>query len=255
MLSTTREFVHPINSAKEQRSSPPSLRAARLSKLIPSVEPEGACSSLRSSSYDQMQRIARNTDVAAFDQLINCHRVTCMKRALLIMRNRSDAEDAVQSGFRKAFQHRDQFQGTGTFAAWLSRIVENECLMRIREERSVRVVSLDNPTESNIRLELVGPNTNPEDELGRKEVVEVLRKEMLRMPPLFRNIVLLHDSEQLPMPDVAKRLGVSIPAAKSRLQRARRELRSRIGKHCGRKGPGTLLEKAIYGRTAYARAS
>jgi RNA polymerase sigma-70 factor (ECF subfamily) len=202
-----------------------------------------------------MQGIARNADLAAFDELINRHRVMCLKRALLIMRNRSDADDAVQSGLRKAFQHRDQFRGTGTFAAWLTRIVENECFMRIREARSARVVSLDSPTESNIRLELVGPNANPEDELGGKEVVEVLRKEMLRMPPLFRNIMLLHDSEQLPMPDVAKRLGVSVPAAKSRLQRARRELRSRIGKHCGRKGPGTLLETAAYGRTAYARAS
>jgi RNA polymerase sigma-70 factor (ECF subfamily) len=170
------------------------------------------------------------------------------------MRNRSDAEDAVQSAFRKAFQHREQFQGTGTFAAWLSRIVENECLMRIREERSARLVSLDNPSQSNIRLELIGPTMNPEDQLGWEEVVTVLRKEMLRMPPLFRNIMLLHDREQLPMPDVAQRLGVSVPAAKSRLLRARRELRSRIGKHCGRKGPGTLLEKAIYSRTAYARA-
>jgi len=108
---------------------------------------------------------------------------------------------------------------------------------------------------SNIRLELVGSTTNPEDELGWKEVVNVLQKEMLRMPPLFRNIMLLHDREQLPMPDVAQRLGVSVPAAKSRLLRARRELRSRIEKHCGRKGPGTLLEKAVYSQTAYARAS
>jgi RNA polymerase sigma-70 factor (ECF subfamily) len=83
--------------------------------------------------------------------------------------------------------------------------------------------------------------------------VTVLGREMSRMPPLFRNIMLLHDREQLRMPDVAQRLGVSVPAAKSRLRRARKELRSRIERHCGRKGPGTLLEKAVQGRTAYAR--
>ena len=203
---------------------------------------------------DERPALGRNPNGAEFDEVIQRHRDTCLRRALQIMRNRSDAEDAVQSAFRKAFQHREQFQGTGTFAAWLSRIVENECLMRIREERSARLVSLDNPSQSNIRLELIGPTMNPEDQLGWEEVVTVLRKEMLRMPPLFRNIMLLHDREQLPMPDVAQRLGVSVPAAKSRLLRARRELRSRIGKHCGRKGPGTLLEKAIYSRTAYARA-
>jgi len=170
------------------------------------------------------------------------------------MHNLSDAEDAVQSAFRKAFQYREQFQGNGCFAAWLGRIVENECLMRIRKEGNAHFVPLDNPTESNVRLELVGPTTNPEDELGRKEVVKVLRTEMSRMPPLFRDVMLLYDSQQLPLPDVAKRLGVSVPAAKSRLLRARRELRSRIGKHCGRKGVGTLLERAEYSGTAYARA-
>jgi RNA polymerase sigma-70 factor (ECF subfamily) len=116
------------------------------------------------------------------------------------------------------------------------------------------LVSLDSLTESTVRIELVGTTTNPEDELGWKEVVTLLSKEMVRMPPLYRNVILLHDHERLPMPDVAERLGLTIPAAKSRLLRARRELRSRFKKHCGRKGPGTLLEKAVYSRTAYASA-
>jgi RNA polymerase sigma-70 factor (ECF subfamily) len=252
MLSTTKEFIHRTKFTINPRISPPSLRITRLLEQIPSLEPESA--PLFPLSPNRDQTLARNTDVATFDELLKRHRDMCMKRALLMLRIRSDAEDAVQSACRKAFQHRDQFQGNGTFAAWLRRIVENECLMLMREERRARLVSLDEPAESNIRLELVGPTMNPEDELGCQEVLKILRKEMLRMPPLFRNIVLLHDSEQLPMPDVAARLGVSVPAAKSRLQRARRELRSRIRRHCGRKGPGTLLEKAVYSQTAYVRA-
>jgi RNA polymerase sigma-70 factor (ECF subfamily) len=203
----------------------------------------------------ELTALARNGDIDAFGGLIQRYRRMCMTRALRTMRNLSDAEDAVQNAFRKAFQHREQFQGDGTFAGWLGRIVENECLMRIREERKASFAYLDNPTESDVQLELVSQTTNPEDELGREEVTMVLRKEMSRLPPLFRTIVLLHDSKRLPMPDVAERLGVSVPAAKSRLRRARRELRSRIEKHCGRKGPGTLLESAVHSRTAYARAS
>jgi RNA polymerase sigma-70 factor (ECF subfamily) len=57
------------------------------------------------------------------------------------------------------------------------------------------------------------------------------------------------------MPDVAVQLGLSVPAAKSRLMRARMELRSRITKHCGRKGPGTLIQMTRYSRAAYTRAS
>jgi RNA polymerase sigma-70 factor, ECF subfamily len=229
MLSTTIEFVHPTNFTLKPRSSPPSPQTTGPPALAPS------------------------TDGVPFAELTERHRDMCIKRAMLILHNPNDAEDAVQNAFRKAFQHRDQFHGNGPFAAWLGRIVQNECFMRIRKERNTRFVSLDSLTEPNVRLELVGPTANPEDELGWKEVVNLVRKEMLRMPPVYRYVMLLHDREHLPMPDVAERLGLTVPAAKSRLLRARRELRSRFGKHCGRKGPGTLLEKAIYNRTAYAQ--
>lgn len=210
-------------------------------------------------SHQALRRVSPapggNEEVATFDQLIQRHKNVCISVASRMLRNRNDAEDAVQNAFRKAFQHQDQFHGNGPFAAWLGRIVKNECLMRIRKEKHARFVSLDNSDESDVQLELVGSATSPEDEVGWKEVVKILKNEMLRMPPLFRNIMLLHDSEELPMPDVAQRLGVSVPAAKSRLMRARRELRLRIGKHCGRKGPGTLLEKAKYSPTAYTHVS
>jgi RNA polymerase sigma-70 factor (ECF subfamily) len=226
MLSTTKEFDHQINFT---------------------IQP-------RTSRRDEPPALASKADGVLFEELAERHRDMCMKRALAILRNTDDAEDAVQSAFRKAFQHWQQFHGNGAFAAWLGRIVENECLMRIRKQRNARSVSLDSLTESNVRVELVSITTNPEDELGWKEVVTLLRKEIVRMPPLYRNVILLHDRERLPMPDVAERLGLTVPAAKSRLLRARRELRSRFGKHCGRKGPGTLLGKAVYRQTAYASA-
>jgi RNA polymerase sigma-70 factor, ECF subfamily len=197
---------------------------------------------------------ARNGDARAFGELIERHRGVCLKRAMLMMRNRSDAEDEVQNAFWKAFERLDQFRGEGTFGAWLSRIVENQCLMRIREQRNFRFVYLDEPTESNIRIELVGQVADPEDEFGFDEVMSLLRREVSRIPPLLREVMLLRDLDQLSMPDVALRLGLSIPAAKSRLARARTELRSRVAKHCGRKGPGTLMEMARYPQPAYTRA-
>jgi RNA polymerase sigma-70 factor (ECF subfamily) len=174
---------------------------------------------------------------------------------MLMIRNRSDAEDEVQNAFWKAFQRIEQFRGEGTFAAWLSRIVENQCLMRLREERNSRFVYLDESTESNVRMELVGQVAGPEDEFGLDEVVSLLRREISRIPPLLRNVMLLRDLDQLSMPAVAVQLGLSVPAAKSRLMRARMELKSRVSKHCGRKGAGTLMQMARYSQTAYTRAS
>jgi len=197
---------------------------------------------------------ARDGDVRAFGELIKRHWNACLKRATLMLRNRSDAEDEVQNAFWKALQRLEQFRGEGTFSAWLNRIVENQCLMRIREEQNTRFVYLDESNDSNVRLELVSQRADPEDEVGLDEVLVLLRREISRMPPLLRNVMLLRDLDQLSMPDVASRLGLSVPAAKSRLMRARTELRSRVTKHCGRKGAGTLMQIAKYDQSAYTRA-
>ncbi len=203
---------------------------------------------------DVLVAAARQGDLLAFGDLVKRHWNTCLKRATLMLRNRSDAEDEVQNAFWKALQRLDQFRGDGSFSAWLNRIVENQCLMRIREEQNARFIYLDEATDSNVRLELVSQRADPEDALGLEEVLVLLRREISRMPPLLRNVMLLRDLDQLPMPDVANRLGLSVPAAKSRLMRARTELRSRVTKHCGRKGAGTLMQIAKYGQSAYTRA-
>jgi RNA polymerase sigma-70 factor (ECF subfamily) len=93
----------------------------------------------------------------------------------------------------------------------------------------------------------------PEDKLGDEELENILQKEISRIPPLLRNVMFLSDVERLPMPDVAARLGVSVPAAKSRLGRARAELRARLKKYCGRRGFSTLTHKTKYGCLAYTR--
>jgi RNA polymerase sigma-70 factor (ECF subfamily) len=206
------------------------------------------------TSEETLILAAKNGDAEAFGELIERHRKTCLKRATTMIRNRSDAEDEVQNAFWKAFQRLDQFRAEGTFAAWLGRIVENQCLMRIREARNARFEYLDESNDSSLRIELVGQSADPEDQVGREEVVKLLRREISRIPPLLRHVMLLRDLDQMPMPDVAGRLGLSIPAAKSRLMRARMELRSRIMKHCGRKGAGTLIQMARYSQTAYTRA-
>jgi RNA polymerase sigma-70 factor, ECF subfamily len=202
-----------------------------------SAAAEGPCT----LSEGELVALALKGDAIAFGQLIKRHESACLSRAMLILRNRGDAEDEVQNACWKAFQYRDQFRGEGSFAAWLTRIVENQCLMRIRQQRNAHFLHLDQSTDSDVKIELVGQTKDPEDQMAWAEVVAIVRKEVSRIPPLLRQVMLLRDIDQLPMPDVAVRLGISVPAAKSRLMRARVELRTRITKHCGRKGQGTLI--------------
>src|SRR5262249_30143296 len=146
----------------------------RKSTEATNTEPKGSVPSGDNSSShgeEQLVAAAKRGDTNAFGELIERHRKACLKRAMMMIRNRSDAEDEVQNAIWKAFQRLDQFRGEGSFAAWLGRIVENQCLMRIREARNSRFVYLDESNDSNVRIELVGQSADPEDELGVEEVV------------------------------------------------------------------------------------
>jgi RNA polymerase sigma-70 factor (ECF subfamily) len=238
---------------KEWESTISRLRAKTADLAV--AQGSVACEVKTSPDEQELIDLARQGDTAAFGELIHRHYDTCLKRASSLIRNMTDAEDEVQNACWKAFERLAQFRGEGTFAAWLSRIVENQCLMRIREERQARFLYLDQSSESNIRVELVAQVPGPEDELGDQQLQSLLRREISRIPPLLRNVMVLSDVEQLPMPDVAARLGLSVPAAKSRLGRARVELRSRLKKYCGPKGLSTLTYQPRYGRLAYTRGT
>jgi RNA polymerase sigma-70 factor, ECF subfamily len=186
--------------------------------------------------------LAQQGDNAAFAQLVERHYSACLKLATSILRDREDAEDEVQNACWKAYEHIGQFQRDAKFSTWLTRIVVNQCLMRLRQHRRQRTVYVEDMAGEDARvMELPSAEISPEAELAQFEVANVLQKEISRIPPLLRKVFLLRDVQELPMQDVADELGISLAAAKSRLLRARVELRNRLRKHEGRLGPATLL--------------
>lgn len=176
----------------------------------------------------------RHGSEEAFNILVKRHYTTCVNIATFILRDRGDAQDEVQKACCKAFEHLDQYQGEAEFLTWLLRIVSNQCLMLIRVRRRARFVYIDAETgrERSSPMELPEMAPDPEHELMDRELHDVLQREIRHIPPLLRNVLLLRDVQELPMPDVAERLHITVPAAKSRLLRARVELRARVMRHC-----------------------
>jgi RNA polymerase sigma-70 factor (ECF subfamily) len=190
----------------------------------------------------ELVTLAQQADNQAFSELIERHYGACFKLAKSILRDYEDARDEVQNACWKAFAHLEQFQLDAKFSTWLTRIVVNQCLMCLRRARRAKFVHLHHATaDDSLGFELVAVTASPEVELGKAEVAAVIHKEIRQIPPLFRNVFLLRDVEHLPMQDVADLLGISVAAAKSRLLRARVELRNRLGRHQGRLGPATLI--------------
>src|SRR6202789_3029737 len=181
---------------------------------------------------------AKAGDAAAFEQLIKQYERQIFRTAQHITQNREDAEDITQDVFFKAFQKLEQFQGNSKFSTWLVRIAVNESLMRLRKRKTSKTVSMDEDVqteEGSIPRDFADWSPNPEQIYGQSELGDILRKTINGLPPGFRTVFTLRDIENLSTEETAEALGLSVPAVKSRLLRARLQLRERLSRYFGNK--------------------
>jgi len=180
----------------------------------------------------------RGGDVLAFDTLVRKYERQIFRISQHITQNREDAEDVMQDAFLKAYEKLEQFQGNSKFYTWLVRIAVNESLMRLRKRRTGKMVSIDEDIETeegSVPRDLADWAPNPEQNYGQAELAEILRKTIQGLPQGFRIVFVLRDVEGLSTEETAETLGLSIPAVKSRLLRARLQLRERLSRYFRRK--------------------
>jgi len=177
--------------------------------------------------------LAKRGDKEAFGELAQRHHGKCVRLATSFLKNTGDAEDATQEGISNAFEHIGQYKGEAEFSSWLSRIVANQCLMMLRIRRGVRFVYLDNKgeREDSLSVELSRDGSDPEGDTARGQMEKMIHREIRHIPPRLRNVMVLRDLQELPMMDVAQQLGITVTAAKTRLRRARVELKMRLQPH------------------------
>ncbi len=176
---------------------------------------------------------AKAGDVAAFEELVNRYERKIFRLAQNITGNREDAEDAMQDAFLKSYAHLKEFQGDSRFYTWLVRIAVNESLMRLRK-RKPNQISLDEPvgTDDDImprEVEDWGPS--PEQRYAQTELQQILNKAIENLDPAYRTVFVLRDVEELSTEETAALLGISVPAVKSSLLRARLKMRERLQRY------------------------
>ena len=197
----------------------------------------------------QLVQAAQSGREDAFAELVRRHRSASLQVAAAILRNREEAEDEVQNAMYKAFKHLDQFKQESQFSTWLRSILLNQCFMRLRQLRRASLVHLDSTALSDSLLHdlgLLDVQERPDQKIAREQMAAILDGEIRRIPSRFRAVILLRDIQQLPMPSVAEKLGVTVSAAKSRLVRARVELKLRLTQRFGSDGaalPSPLCSK------------
>lgn len=182
---------------------------------------------------------SRAGDSAAFGKLVERYSRKIFRLAKNITQNDEDAEDVLQETFIKAYQHLDRFEGNSKFYTWLVRIGVNESLMKLRKRKSDRTVSLDEPVETGedtVVREIAVWGEDPEVKYSQEELRRILDEAVQALRPPFRTVFTLRDIEELSTEETAEALGLSIPAVKSRLLRARLQLREKLTRLFKRKG-------------------
>jgi RNA polymerase sigma-70 factor (ECF subfamily) len=182
---------------------------------------------------------ARRGDTDALTGLLRRYEGKIFRLALHITQNREDAEDVLQETFLKAFEHLDQFQGNSKFYTWIVRIAVNQALMKLRKRKSDRAVSLDEQLdtgEDTVAREIAAWDENPEQRYSREELNQILTSAVDDLTPIYRAVFVLRDIEELSTEETAEALNLSVPAVKSRLLRARLQLRDKLTRHFKRKG-------------------
>ena len=196
------------------------------------------------SAETGLVQAARAGDIEAFGQLVKLYDRNVFRIAQHITHNEEDAQDVVQEAFLKAYTNLEQFQGNSKFYTWLVRIAVNEALMKLRKRRSSKTVSLDEDVETeegSMPREVADWSPNPEQIYGQTELGDILKKTIQGLSPAFRTVFVLRDVEGLSTEETAETLSLSVPAVKSRLLRARLQLRERLGKHFNAKNSGDVI--------------
>ena len=221
-----------------QKMSPESAIALEPAATEPVAEPIAEVSEEVRQELALVE-LARTGDGAAFSALIRRYEGKVFRLAMNITQNREDAEDVLQEAFLKAYEHLDQFQGNSRFYTWIVRIAVNQSLMKLRKRKSDRTVSLDEQIdtgEDTVVREIATWDPDPEVQYSREELNKILSGAVDELEPIYRTVFTLRDVDGLSTEETAEALELSVPAVKSRLLRARLQLREKLTRFFKRKG-------------------
>jgi RNA polymerase sigma-70 factor (ECF subfamily) len=183
----------------------------------------------------ELVRRALARDGSAFRAIMKAHNQRLYRLARGVVRNDAEAEDIVQEGYVRAFTHLDGFRGDSTLATWLSRIIINEALGRLRKKRRAVEVSASDPAVEAkiIQFPLNANNDDPERTMAQRQILQFVERATDDLPDLYRTVFVARVIEGLSIDETAELLGIKPETVKTRLFRARSLLRKQLDAQIG----------------------
>jgi len=175
----------------------------------------------------------RSGDHEAFYGLVRPHERGIYLAALSIVHNDADAEEVIQETILKAFKAIGRFREEAKFSTWIFQIAINESRMKLRKDRRHLYDSLDDPVKGEeqgdyIPRDFADWREIPSEALENARLREALAKALASLSPKYRQVLVLRDIEHLNIAETAKVIGISEAAVKTRLLRARLQMRDAL---------------------------
>ena len=185
-------------------------------------------------------------DRRAFEPLVRRHERRVFRVTIAVLGNIEDAEEAMQDTFVKAFRHLDQFRKEARFTTWLTRIAINEAIQKRNARKNFMPIAEAETTEQQFapRRHESWKMSNPEQLYGKQEIHQIVENAIQLLPEIYREAFVLRDVEELSAEEAAEVLGITVPALKSRLLRARLMMRETLAEKF--EEPPTLKAKIVH---------
>lgn len=191
---------------------------------------ESTASELTQSEAELVAR-CKAGDKLAFDELISAHQERVFNVAYRLMGNYEEALDLTQEVFLNCFRKIGSFKGDSALSTWLYRITVNTAKNRWKYQQSrgmKKTESIDSPNpeqDEKVLTELPSPNPGPSDVASGRETISRFEECLQKLPEEYREVLVLRYIEELSYEEIAEILRISLGTVKSRIHRARTELR------------------------------
>ena len=185
----------------------------------------------------ELVRLFQEGDQSAFDALVDKYSGKAFQVAYGVLGSRQDAEEVAQDAFIRIHRALSSFRGDAEFTTWMYRITVNLARNKYRWNKSrgaQKNVSMDAPVDTGngdfegMTLEVADPEMPPDERVAMDEMEKNLSAELERLPALYRETLVMRNLENLNYEQIADLLGCKLGTIKSRIARAREELRRRL---------------------------
>ncbi len=174
---------------------------------------------------------AKNGNITAFEKLIISHERNVYNIAYRMFNNEEDAKDMAQEVFIKVYKNISKFDENSKFSTWVHRITVNTCIDEIRKRKGKETSSIDEIIElddNSVKKQYINNTPTPEETLISKENIESLKQSINNLSETHKTLIVLRDIQGLSYSDIADITDSSLGTVKSRLARARTQLKNII---------------------------